>query len=118
MVRKTRPRHLRNGEAAEARALDWLRQQGLEPVTRNYRCKVGEIDLVMREGDSLVFVEVRYRSHPGFGSAAESVTLRKQQRLQRAASHYLQRLRKTPPCRFDIIGIDADGAVEWIRNAF
>ncbi len=110
--------HLRRGEAAEARALEWLRRRGLEPVARNYRCRGGEIDLVMRDGETLVFVEVRYRSHRGFGTAAESVDARKQQRLRRAASHYLQRLPSPPPCRFDIVGIDADERIDWIRNAF
>ncbi|HHH39553.1 MAG TPA: YraN family protein [Sedimenticola sp.] len=117
-MKQEKPRHLRSGEAAEERALAWLRSQGLALVARNYRCKAGEIDLVMRDGESLVFVEVRYRSHRGFGSAAESVTPAKQRRLQRAASHYLQRLSRVPPCRFDIIGVDADNRIDWIRNAF
>ncbi len=113
-----RPPHLRSGDAAETRAQNWLERQGLRLVTRNYRCKAGEIDLVMQDGESLVFVEVRYRSHGGFGSAVESVTPAKQQRLRRAAEHYLQRLRPIPPCRFDIVGIGADNRIDWIRNAF
>ncbi len=117
-MERSRPRHLRNGEAAEERARRWLERQGMRLVTRNYRCKAGEIDLVMQEGATLVFVEVRYRSHQGFGSAAESVTPAKQQRLRRAANHYLQRLSRIPPCRFDIVGIDAANRIDWIRDAF
>ena len=86
-----KPPHLSSGEAAEEAALRWLEQQGLGLVTRNYRCKAGEIDLVMQDGESLVFVEVRYRRHAGFGSAAESVGTAKQRRLRLAAEHYLQR---------------------------
>lgn len=110
--------HLRRGESAEALALGWLTRQGLQPVARNYRCKAGEIDLIMQDGEQLVFVEVRYRGHKGFGSAVESVNPAKQRRLQRAAECYLQGLRTLPPCRFDIIGIDGDQRIEWIRNAF
>ncbi len=113
-----KPPHLSSGEAAEEAALRWLEQQGLGLVTRNYRCKAGEIDLVMQDGESLVFVEVRYRRHAGFGSAAESVGTAKQRRLRLAAEHYLQRLAILPPCRFDIIGIDARKRIDWIRNAF
>ncbi len=110
--------HLLRGEAAEAHALRWLQQQGLKLEARNYRCRGGEIDLILRDGATLVFVEVRYRSHGGYGSAAESVTPAKQRRLRLAAQHYLQRLGSEPPCRFDIIGIDRDLRIEWIRNAF
>ena len=113
-----KPPHLSSGEAAEEAALRWLEQQGLSLVTRNYRCKAGEIDLVMQDGESLVFVEVRYRRHANFGSAAESVGTAKQRRLRRTAEHYLQRLATLPPCRFDIIGIDAQKRIDWIRNAF
>ncbi|HDK37979.1 MAG TPA: YraN family protein [Thiolapillus brandeum] len=109
--------HLRKGEAAEALACRWLQEQGLELGRQNYRCKAGEIDLIMQDGDMLVFVEVRYRSHSGFGSAIDSITPAKQKKLLHAAQHYLQRLRHTPPCRFDIIGIDRNNQIEWIRNA-
>ncbi|WP_456444676.1 YraN family protein [Thiolapillus sp.] len=109
--------HLRKGEAAESLACRWLESQGLVLQARNYRCRAGEIDLIMEDGETLVFVEVRYRSHPGYGSAAESVTPAKQLKLLRTAQHYLQQLPHTPPCRFDIIGIEPEQPVQWIRNA-
>lgn len=91
-------------------------------VDRNYRAMAGrqrgEIDLVMRERDgTLVFVEVRARAASGYGGAAGSITRPKQQRVVLAAQHYLQRLAQVPPCRFDVVAIEA-GRIEWIRNAF
>lgn len=109
--------HLRSGDSAERQALSWLRKQGLKLIEQNYRCKNGEIDLIMQDDQTLVFVEVRYRSHGGFGSAAESVTPVKQRKLLRTAAHYLQRQNTLPPCRFDIIGMDGDGRIKWLRNA-
>ncbi|MFM1890949.1 MAG: endonuclease [Pseudomonadota bacterium] len=106
------------GEAAERRAAEHLARAGLDLVARNYRCRGGEIDLVMRDGAALVFVEVRYRSRPGFGTAAESVDARKRRRLILAAEHYLQANRVRSPCRFDVVGIDAGGQIEWLRDAF
>ncbi len=117
-MKRLRPRHLRQGDDAEARARAWLEKRGLRFVLQNYRCKAGEIDLLMRDAETLVFVEVRYRGNKNFGSAAESVTAAKQRRLRLTAEHYLQRLERTPPCRFDIIGIDAKGDIQWIQNAF
>ena len=116
------------GDAAEDRALAWLRARGLVLVQRNYRVALGpsarggEIDLVMSDGDgTLVFVEVRARaaSPPGqgHGGAAASVTPAKQRRLVRAARHYLLQLRVLPPCRFDVLALDGDG-VEWLQAAF
>ncbi len=109
--------HLRKGDSAEALAQQWLKKQGLALVDKNYRCKAGEIDLIMQDGSTLVFVEVRYRSNPDFGSAIDSVTPAKQQKLLRTAQHYLQRLSQTPACRFDIIGINAQKQIQWIKNA-
>jgi putative endonuclease len=110
--------HLRKGEAAEAMAGQWLKKQGLTLIEKNYRCKFGEIDLIMQEKAILVFVEVRYRSNRQFGSAIDSITPAKQQKLLRTAEHYLQRLSQTPECRFDIIGIDTQRQIDWVRNAF
>lgn len=110
------PRQL-EGAAAEERAETWLRQQGLRPVGSNFRCKAGEIDLVMQDGEALVFVEVRKRSDARFGGAAASITARKQARIIRAAQVYLQRYRFPPPCRFDVIAIDGE-RIEWLRDAF
>ncbi|HEX7012689.1 MAG TPA: YraN family protein [Steroidobacteraceae bacterium] len=111
------------GARGEDAALEHLRAAGLKLVERNYRCRGGEIDLVMLEGATLVLVEVRWRSSMQFGGAAASVTWRKQQRLARAARSLLDRrpdLRRYP-ARFDVVAIDtAEGRVEinWIKGAF
>jgi len=104
------------GAAGEARALAYLQEQGLMLVEQNFRCKTGEIDLVMRQGQTLVFVEVRARAGNRYGGAAASVTPAKQRRLIRAAQYYLQRFRAVPPCRFDVVAIDA-GVMSWLKNA-
>jgi len=111
------------GRWAETLAFEHLQAAGLSEVTRNYRCRVGEIDLVMRDGPTLVFVEVRYRGRSDFGSGAASVGSRKQARLINSAQHFLQRnstLAKAN-CRFDVIGVagpQAEPRIEWIRDAF
>lgn len=104
------------GEAAEDRALHYLQQQGLSLVERNFRCKGGEIDLVMQERNTLVFVEVRKRADNRYGGAAASVTARKQARLIIAAHIFLQRYGMPPPCRFDVVAMDGD-AMNWLKNA-
>jgi putative endonuclease len=97
-------------------ALAHLQRHGLRLVQANYRCKGGEIDLILRDGDCLVFVEVRQRADRAHGGAAASITPAKQRRVVRAALTYLQRLQPTPPCRIDVVAID-DGRLEWLRNA-
>ena len=109
------------GQAGEDAALAHLLQHGLTLVERNFRCKGGEIDLIMHERmqnrEALVFVEVRKRADLRHGGAAASVTPRKQARLILAAQLFLQQRYRTPPaCRFDVIAIDGD-ALNWIRNA-
>ncbi len=108
------------GVQAEQTACRHLERQGLRLLTRNYRCRGGEIDLIMRDGDSLVFVEVRYRRHDRYGSGAESVDLRKQSRIIHCAQHYLQQYPAAQqlPARFDVISLAADHDLQWIRNAF
>lgn len=110
---------LTKGQEAEAQACRHLQQQGLALIERNYRCRQGEIDLIMRDRQSTVFVEVRYRSNPTFGGAAAGVDCRKQAKLIAAAGHYLQQhpALAQQPARFDVIAI-APGALEWIRDAF
>ena len=109
------------GDAAEDRALAHLAAAGLMLVTRNYRTPGrggGEIDLVMRDpAGTLVFVEVRKRASGAFGGAAASVGHVKQRRLIFAARHFLARLAHQPPCRFDVVSVEA-GAIEWLRGAF
>jgi putative endonuclease len=108
------------GRRAEQIAREFLSRQGLKPLEENWHCRQGEIDLIMRDRDVLVFVEVRFRKNSRFGTPAETVGHTKQRRLVLAAHHYLQRLRKPPPCRFDIVAMTAEPELqmEWIRNAF
>ncbi len=113
------------GNVFEEMAARWLERRGLTILQRNYRCKLGEIDLIARDGQALVFVEVRARSNPRFASAAASVDRRKQQRLLRTAQHYLCRHPEASDlhCRFDVIAVEprqspAKTAVRWIRSAF
>ncbi|WP_298931090.1 YraN family protein [uncultured Ramlibacter sp.] len=109
------------GDAAEDSALAHLVAQGLRLVSRNYRTPGrggGEIDLVMRAPDgTLVFVEVRRRASVSFGGAAASVGSAKQRRIVFAARHYLMHLPSPPPCRFDVVSVEA-GRIEWLQAAF
>lgn len=112
-----------DGARAEAAAARWLERQGMRLVARNYRCKVGELDVVGLDGDTLVFVEVRLRGRGSLAGAAESVTTAKQRRLTRAATHFLASHPRWQrhPCRFDVMaGREAsDGfAWEWLQHAF
>ncbi len=111
---------LLKGSAAEQIAAAYLQQQGLALVARNYRCRFGEIDLIMTEDDTLVFVEVRMRASDAFGGAAASITATKQAKLLITARHYLSGLRREPVCRFDAVLITGTHhyTIEWIRNAF
>lgn len=111
---------MNKGAQAEQWAAQYLQQQGLKPVTQNFRSRFGEVDLIMREGATLVFIEVRLRHNANFGGAAASIDARKQQRIIRTAQHYLASLGHTPPCRFDVVLMDdAQGHdVQWLRNAF
>lgn len=108
------------GSEIESAACKWLEQQGLAIVERNYRCKLGEIDIVAREGDTIIFIEVRKRSHPGFGDGFSSVDYRKQQKLLRTARRYLQERKYFDqyPCRFDIVSARSATQLEWLRDAF
>lgn len=107
------------GVDAEGMAAAFLEKRGLEIVARNYRCRMGEIDLVARDGAITVFVEVRKRASSAFGGAAASITTAKRLKLLKAARHYLSRLRATPQCRFDALLIQGDPPnIEWIRDAF
>jgi putative endonuclease len=109
------------GDAAENQALQYLQQQGLRLLQRNYRTPGrggGEIDLIMRAADgTVVFIEVRKRQSSRYGGAAASVGGIKQRRIIFAARHYLMRLPSPPPCRFDVLAIEASG-VQWLQAAF
>lgn len=104
------------GDAGEERALHYLQQHGLTLIERNFRCKGGEIDLILQDRNALVFVEVRKRADGRHGGAAASVTAHKQRRLIIAAQVFLQRYKMPPPCRFDVIAIEAD-TLNWLKNA-
>jgi len=106
------------GKDAENTAAQFLIKQQLRVITRNYLCRGGEIDLIMQEGQYLVFIEVRMRSHSQFGSALASVDWRKQARLIHTAQHYLLKHPWPGPCRFDVIAVSQQGKCEWIKNAF
>ena len=106
------------GRAAEDLAARFLDGQGLHVVARNFRTKRGEIDLIARDGATLVFVEVRFRRSERHGGAAESITAAKQARMVAAAQVYLLRQRGDPPCRFDAILLDAldPARIDWRRD--
>jgi putative endonuclease len=107
----------------EELALSHLVARGLQLVLRNYRCKLGEIDLVMMDGKTLVLVEVRYRASNDYGGAAASITWEKQRKLVKAAEHLLMKradLRRYP-ARFDVVAITTDSGdtkIDWIKSAF
>lgn len=109
---------IQRGQEAEKLALDHLRRHGLSEVERNYRCRFGEIDLIMRDGPVLVFVEVRLRASAAFGGAPASIDARKQRKLLAAARHYISSTGQFPDCRFDAVLLNGDTCVEWIQNAF
>ena len=130
------------GAQAERVAAQYLCQQGLRLVVQNYHCRFGEIDLILQDGETLVFAEVRLRSNKSFGGAAASIDARKQRKLICTAQHYLSSLAHIPPCRFDAVlltsvrkqacaalaSAKSDGEIlpvefpnsdiEWIKNAF
>ncbi len=111
------------GRWAEAEADRYLRLQGLELVQRNFRCRRGEIDLIMIDGHVLVFVEVRYRRASAFGTGADSITSAKQRKLLAAAGFFLARAgwATQPACRFDVVSVSRGNCgpeFQWIRDAF
>jgi putative endonuclease len=112
--------HLAAGQRAEDKALAALHAAGLTLVARNYRCVMGELDLVMDDHGTLAFVEVRYRKNRRFGSAAETIGPDKQRRLTRTAYHFLRRHAKWQrrPLRFDVVALHGEDDLEWIQNAF
>ncbi|MFF7705760.1 YraN family protein [Pseudomonas sp. NPDC007930] len=118
------PSHLRAGREAEATALAHLRQHGLQLLAQNWRCRGGELDLVMLDSDTVVFAEVRYRQHRQWGGALESIDPRKRDRLILAAQHFLHEQPRwaEQPCRFDVIAIEGNDparpGLNWVKHAF
>ncbi len=107
------------GEEKEQQACAYLTKHGLQLVVKNYHCKLGEIDLIMQDQETLVFVEVRYRKQNDYGGGLESVTRGKQRKIIRAAQYYLETSKKQNyPCRFDVIAYAKDQKINWIKDAF
>ena len=113
-----------SGRAAEQQARSHLEQQGLRLLAQNWACRVGELDLVMLDGDTVVFIEVRYRQHAAWGGALESIDARKRGKISAAAQYFLQQKPHWAkhPCRFDVVAMSASAQpgerLNWIRNAF
>lgn len=113
------------GRRAEQLACEHLQRHGLRLLAQNWRCRRGELDLVMLDGDTVVFVEVRCRRHLAWGGALESVDAHKRQRLIAAAEHFLQQEARWSrhPCRFDVVAVQPSAGtppaqLNWITNAF
>lgn len=114
------------GASAESVAQAYLENRGFKPLIRNYRTKMGEIDLIMRDKESLVFVEVRARRDRRYGGGLESITVKKQRKIIKTASYYLMKNSKyyQHPCRFDVIEVllpdqqKPDAEIHWIPAAF
>jgi putative endonuclease len=111
------------GNIAETLAETYLQAQGLRSLERNFRCRVGEIDLIMLDDDTLAFVEVRYRKSATFGHPIETITRNKRSRIVKCASYYLNchRNQQQRPCRFDVVALTGEldsATIEWIRGAF
>ncbi|MBP1473767.1 YraN family protein [Frateuria sp. MAH-13] len=112
-----------SGDAFEQRACRELERAGLKPLARNYNTRHGELDLVMRDGDTVVFVEVRYRVRAGHGDAAASITRSKQEKLIRTAQLWLaaHAQHANRPCRFDVVSYDGpagEARMHWLKGAF
>lgn len=120
----------KKGQKFEAFSENYLKKKGMKLITRNFTCRHGEIDLIMLDQRTLVFIEVRYRNNPNFGSALDSITPSKQKKIIKTAQHYLQTNSWTTNlfCRFDALGIIGDDKaktsntsnyqIEWVKNAF
>jgi len=115
------------GQSWEDQAESFLLKNGLKTLKRNYRCRMGEIDLVMRDRDCLVFAEVRFRKSGTYGTGADSITYAKRQKLIRAAAYFLRTegISSHQACRFDVLSIGqasnsdkSNFKIDWIRNAF
>lgn len=112
------------GSTWEKKAADYLVQNGCSIIAANYRCRFGEIDIIMRDEDEICFVEVKYRTSEQYGSSVEAVNSRKQQRIRNAAEYYLMTKLHTQNvlCRFDVLGFDMDEQenvnITHIKNAF
>ena len=110
------------GTILESMAIDYLKNKGVLLIQRNFCCKLGEIDLICKDQNELIFIEVRYRKNNTYGNAEESINYKKRQKLIKAALYFLQNTKKydNSPCRFDVIAINGNiinPNIEWIQNA-
>lgn len=109
----------KQGNEAEAQACRYLQEKGLKLLLTNFSTKAGEVDLIFKDAETLVFVEVRYRKNKDFGGAAASVTTKKQQRIIKAALAYQQKHMPQSSMRFDVVAIEGDNTdIDWIKSAF
>ena len=109
---------VQKGAQYEDLALQFLLDQGLTLIERNYRCKCGELDLLMEDKGALIIIEVRYRKDNRYGSALESVTKTKQTRIVAATKYYILAHKIDQPIRFDVVAITGDTHPQWVKNAF
>ena len=111
---------IKPGAVAEQLAAEYLQKHGLKLLKANYSCRFGEVDLIMQDGETHVFIEVRLRSGQRFGGAAASIDSRKQSKLLKTAQFYLSDFKRIPPCRFDAVLMTSanESNIEWIKNAF
>lgn len=105
------------GTFYETRACEYLQENGIHILKRNYRCKTGEIDIIGKDGDCVVFFEVKYRKSDEYGHAFFAVDARKQNKICRCAAFYCMQNVWVNEFRYDVIGI-SDTKIEWIKNAF
>ena len=118
MSQSSLPPHLLRGQHTEQLACTFLQANGLKLLHQNYRLRTGEIDLIMRDGHIIAFIEVRYRKTQNYGGALASIDPRKQVRIIRTAQHYLQYRAPDAQARFDVIAIEGNNDIQWIKNAF
>jgi putative endonuclease len=110
----------KRGNEAEQRVCAFLLAQGLVLAKANFQCKFGEIDLICRDGECVVFVEVRWHHDVGFGDSASTVNRAKQKKIINTAKYYLQqnKIFNQVPCRFDVVALSSKNQLEWIKDAF
>jgi putative endonuclease len=113
--------NMKLGERGEGLAVQFLKKKGYKIITQNYKTRIGEIDIIAREGDTLVFVEVKTRESIAYGKPFEAVNYFKKRKISNAALLYLKKLKEIPPCRFDVVSIYFEQGkpdCELIRDAF
>ena len=119
-----KPTTKHTGDTTELLATQYLSQKGLKIQDKNFHSRQGEVDIIMKEGDTFVFVEVKYRSSANFGGAISAISLKKQQKIKKTAAFYLQQCglnEYNTPCRFDVIALQGNitnPEITWLKNAF